>query len=98
MGGSLFWWPAAAFGRRRRGDGGVRAGVLGDEVGMGAQTVAGSNDLDDDGVVEEAIEQCPGDDGIAEDLAPSKARRPLTHPLKGARSADRDRPRSRGWM
>ena len=56
MDGPLFRWPATAFGRRRRGDGGVRASVLGDEVGMGAQAVAGSIDLDDDGVVEKPIE------------------------------------------
>ena len=37
---------------------------------MGAQAVAGPLDLDDDGVVQEAIEERGGDDGIAEDLAP----------------------------
>ena len=37
---------------------------------MGAQAVAGPLDLDDDGVVQEAIEERGSDDGIAEDLAP----------------------------
>ena len=41
---------------------------------MGAQSVTGALDLDDDGVVQEAIQQCGGDDGVAEDLSPfSKA-------------------------
>jgi len=94
----LFWRPAAAFGSRRRDDGCVRAGVLGDEVGMGAQAVAGAFDLDDDGVVEEAIEQCRGDDRIAEDVAPAKARRPLPRSPEETRPAGRGRRRSRGWM
>ena len=34
------------------------------------EAVAGALDLDDDGVVEQAVEQRGGDDGIAEDLAP----------------------------
>ena len=37
---------------------------------MLAQAVARTLDLDDDGVMKEAIEECGGDDGIAEDLAP----------------------------
>lgn len=37
---------------------------------MGAQPVAGALDLDDDGVVEEPVEQRGGDDGITEHLAP----------------------------
>ena len=55
---------------RRRGDEGFRADVLGHEVGVLAQPIARSFDLDDDGVVEQPIEQRGGDDGIAEDLAP----------------------------
>jgi hypothetical protein len=70
MGGSVFRRPTASFWRRRRGDGGVRAGVLRDEIGVGAQSVAGPFDLYDDGVVEQPVEQRGGDDGIAEDLAP----------------------------
>ena len=37
---------------------------------MGAQAVAGAFDLDDDGVVEEPVEQRGCDDGVAEDFAP----------------------------
>jgi hypothetical protein len=37
---------------------------------MLTQPVAGSFDLDDDGVVKQPIEQRGGDNGIAEDLAP----------------------------
>ena len=44
--------------------------MLGHEVGVLTQPVAGALDLDDDGVVEQAVEQRGGDDGIAEDLAP----------------------------
>jgi hypothetical protein len=34
------------------------------------QAVAGPFDLDDHGMVEQPIEQCGGDHGIAEDLTP----------------------------
>ena len=37
---------------------------------MLAETIAGAFDLDDDGMVEEAVQQGCRDDGIAEDLAP----------------------------
>ena len=46
------------------------AGVLGDEVGVRSEAVAGALDLDDDRVVQEPVEQRGGDDGVAEDLAP----------------------------
>ena len=49
---------------------GLEAEVLGHQVGVLAQPVAGPLDLDDDGVVEQAVEQRGGDDGIAEDLSP----------------------------
>jgi hypothetical protein len=70
MGGSILWRSAPSFGRRRRGDGGVRAGVLGDEVCVGAQAVAGALDLDDDGVMQQPVQQRRGNDGVTEDLAP----------------------------
>lgn len=44
--------------------------MLGYEIGMRSQPIAGTLDLDDHGMVEQAIEQRGGDDGIAEDLAP----------------------------
>ena len=44
--------------------------MLWDEVGVLAQAVARPLDLDDDGMVKQAVEQSRGDDGIAEDLAP----------------------------
>ena len=37
---------------------------------MGAKPVAGAFDLNDDGMVEQAVEQRGGNDGIAEGLAP----------------------------
>lgn len=37
---------------------------------MLAKPVAGAVDLDDDGMVQEAIKQCGRDDGIAEDISP----------------------------
>ena len=56
--------------RQRRGDEGLGADVLGHELGMLAQAVAGALDLDDHGVVQEPIEERGGDHRIAEDLAP----------------------------
>ena len=44
--------------------------MLRDEVGVLAQPIARPLDLDDDGVMEEPIEQRRGDDWIAEDVAP----------------------------
>ena len=70
MGGSVFRRPTASFWRRRRGDGGVRAGVLGDEVCVGARAIAGALDLDDDGVMQQPVQQRRGNDGVAEDLTP----------------------------
>ena len=43
--------------------------MLGHEFGMLAQAVAGALDLNDDGVVQQSVEQGRGDDGIAEHLA-----------------------------
>ena len=50
---------------------GFGADVLRDEIGVLAQAVACAFDLDDDGVVEKAVEQRGGDDRVAEDLAHS---------------------------
>jgi len=44
--------------------------VLGYEISVSSQPIAGTLDLDDHGVVEQAIEQRGGDDGIAEDFTP----------------------------
>ena len=44
--------------------------MLGHKFGMLAQAVAGALDLNDDGVVQQSVEQGRGDDGIAEHLAP----------------------------
>jgi hypothetical protein len=44
--------------------------VLRNEVGVLAEPVARSFDLDDDGVMEKPIEERRGDDGVAEDVAP----------------------------
>ena len=44
--------------------------MLWHEVGVLAQPVARSLDLEDDSVMEEPVEQRGGDHGIAEDLAP----------------------------
>ena len=96
IGAPYFGRPTPPLGWRWWRDGGVGAGVLGDEIGMRAQAVAGPLDLDDDGVVEEAIEQGGGDDRVAEDVTPAKARRPLSPTPKETRSVDRGGPRSRG--
>jgi len=44
--------------------------MLRDEVGVRAQPIVGASELDDHGMVKEAVEECVGDDRIAEDLAP----------------------------
>ena len=44
--------------------------VLGDEISMLAQTVAGALDLHDDGMVQQPVQQRGGDDGIPEDFSP----------------------------
>ena len=70
---SVFRRSTAAFDRRVRGRGldqSIRADVLGNEIGVLTEPIARAFDLDDDGVVEQPIEQRGGDDGIAEDLAP----------------------------
>ena len=48
--------------------------MFGDKIGMGTEAVAGAFDLDDDGMVEQTVEKCRGDNRVAEDLAPSNAR------------------------
>lgn len=40
--------------------------MLGQELGMAAEPVAGSLDLDDDGMVEKPVEQSGGDDRVRE--------------------------------
>ena len=49
-----------------------RAGsdVFGDEIGVLTHAIAGALDLDDDGVMEQPVEQRGGDDGIAEQVSP----------------------------
>lgn len=64
---SVLGWPTAPFLGRWRGDGGVRPGVLGHQVSVAAQAVAGTLDLHDDRVVQQPIQQRGGDDRIAED-------------------------------
>ena len=44
--------------------------MLWHEISMLAQAIARPLDLDDDGVMEQAIEQSRRDDGIAEEFAP----------------------------
>jgi hypothetical protein len=62
--------PLRHWRRYRRGDYRSRADVLGHQFGMLAQPVARTLDLHDDGVVKEPVEQCGGDDRIAEDVTP----------------------------
>jgi hypothetical protein len=56
--------------RERRRDDGLGSKVLGHKVGVLAQAVARALDLNDDGVVQQAVQEGCRDDGIAEDLAP----------------------------
>ena len=66
----MFGRAAATTQRRGRAGEGSEAEIFGDQVGVLAQAVAGALDLNDDGVVQEPVEQCGGDDGMAEELAP----------------------------
>jgi len=68
--GFLSGRSAAAFGRRRRGDVGLRPKVLGDEVGVLTKPVARAFDLDDDRMAEKAVEERGSDSGIAGDVTP----------------------------
>jgi hypothetical protein len=71
--GSIFAWaPAAArrLCRDRRVDDGLGADVLRHKVGMLAKPITRPLDLDDDGVVKQAIEERGGDHWVAEDLTP----------------------------
>jgi hypothetical protein len=58
------------FRRKRWRDGGLGSQVFGHEVGMLAKAVARALDLDDDGMVQQAVEKGCRDNGIAKDLAP----------------------------
>ena len=55
---------------RLRGIDGSSARVIRNQVGVTAETIAGPLDLDDNGMVKQAIQQRGGDDGAAKDLAP----------------------------
>ena len=70
IGAPVLGWSAAALGCGRRGDRGVGADVLRDEIGVAAEAIAGAFDLDHDGVVEEPVEERGCDDRITEHLAP----------------------------
>ena len=70
MGSSIFQRPTAPLWRGRRGDGGVRAGMSRDQIGMLTKPVAGAFDLDDDGMMQEPIQKRGRNNGITEDLAP----------------------------
>ena len=62
--GSIFGWSTAAARRLCRDwlvNGGLGADVLWHEIGMLAQAVTRSLDLNDDGVMEQAIEKRGGD-------------------------------------
>jgi hypothetical protein len=44
--------------------------MLGNKVGMLTKAIARSFDLDDDGMMEQTVEQRRGDHGVTEDIAP----------------------------
>jgi hypothetical protein len=74
IGASVLWRPAATPQGRRDGIGGgvrLEADVLGQEVGVLAQPITGALDLNDDGVMEQPVEERGGDDGI-----PDQRRKP----------------------
>jgi hypothetical protein len=65
----MFRRAAAA---RRRGEAGQgpEAEIFRDQIGVLAQPVACTLDVDDDGVVRQPVEQRSGDDGMAEEFTP----------------------------
>ena len=65
----LFWRSAAAAWRGEAGEG-SETEIFRDQVGVLAQPVTGTLDVDDDGMVKQPIEERGGDDGMAEELTP----------------------------
>src|SRR3546814_10858441 len=65
-----FLGRASAASWRRRIERRAGAHVFGNERGVLTHPVAGALDLDDDGVVQQPVEQRGGDNGFAEDLTP----------------------------
>jgi hypothetical protein len=65
----LSWWSTTPFGWWR-GDGSLRAHMLGYKIGMLAEAITRSLDLDHHSVVQEPIKKGCGDDRVAEHLAP----------------------------
>ena len=70
VGSGLLSGPASFFRRGRRRDERIRSDVFGNEVRVFSESVACAFDSDDDGVVEESVEECRRDDGVSEDVAP----------------------------
>ena len=69
---SIFGWASAAArldGRRWRNSC-VGPDVLGQQIGMAAQAITRAIDLDDDGMMQQPVEQRRCDHGAAEDVAP----------------------------
>ena len=68
--GLLSCWARAPFGLLRRVDGRSCADVFRHEIGVLAKAIAGAFDLDNDRVVEEAVEKGRGDNMVAEHFSP----------------------------
>lgn len=67
----VFRWPSARLLWRRESQGrdeGFRTNMLGHKLGMLPQPVVGSLNLHHDGMMPQSVEQCGGDNGIAEDI------------------------------
>ena len=64
------WGTATPLQGRRWGYGSLRTHVLRDQIGVLPEAVACTLDLDNDGMVQQPVEQCRGDNRIAEDIAP----------------------------
>jgi hypothetical protein len=61
-GGGKLWRPAATTWRRLDRVGLAGMARLCQQVGVLAQPIAGTLDLHDDGVMQQSVEQCRGDD------------------------------------
>ena len=66
----MLWRPAAASRRRGEAGEGAEAEIFRDQIGVLSQSVACTLDVDDDGVVQQPIQERGCNDGMAEEFTP----------------------------
>jgi hypothetical protein len=70
VGWLMFWRASAPAGWRGEAGEGSNAEIFRDQISVLTQAVAGSPDLDDDGMVQQPVEQRGSNDGMAKEIAP----------------------------